>query len=86
MFRYADNGKVSQARELQRRVVTEVRTVTYLNNNPDPKKEEPLTTEGFEVVKEIVVSQDYALSVPKVVGTKMIDNRFEVPRENKWEK
>lgn len=86
MHRYANNNKVSGPRELQRKVVTEVRQVTYLNNNPDPKKEEPLTTMGIETVTEISVSPDFVTGFPKIVGTKTIDNRFEVPKENKWEK
>lgn len=84
MFKYSDINKVSQPRELQRKVVTEARKVTYLNNNPDPKSEEPLVTEGWEIVSEMVVSQNYPLITPIFCESKTIDNRFEVPKENKW--
>lgn len=76
MFYYQDTGKLSEPRELQRKVITEVRQVTYVNNNPDPKANEPLTTTGFEPVKEMVVSSSYVV-VPKVVGSKTVDNRSE---------
>jgi hypothetical protein len=74
MFRYQDTGKLSQPQESQRMVVTEVRQVTYLHNNPNPKISEPITSEGFETVTEMVVSQGY-VCVPKVVGHKTVDGR-----------
>lgn len=76
MFRYQDNNKVSVAGEIQHKVVTEVRSVTYINNNPDPKAEIPLTTVGFETVKEEVRSPGSSV-VPRVVGSKTVDNRKE---------
>jgi len=76
MFRYADTGKVSKPRELQRKVVTAVRKVTYMNNHPDPKVTEPILSEGFETVTEAVVSPEY-IGVPLIVGTKTVDGRQE---------
>jgi hypothetical protein len=74
MFKYQDTNKVSQLRESQYKVVTEVRTVTYLNDNPNPKILEPVTTTGYETVKELVVSPGKVVT-PRVVGSKTVDNR-----------
>lgn len=74
MFRYQDTKKVSQPGELQRKIITEVRRVTYLNDNPNPKVTEPVITEGYEPVKELVVSSQF-VNVVKTVGQKTVDNR-----------
>lgn len=76
MFRYQDTKKLSVPGEIQHKVVTEVRQVTYINNDPDPKAEIPLTTVGFETVKEEVRSPGSTF-VPIVVGSKTVDNRKE---------
>lgn len=74
MFRYADTGKVSQPKEMQRKVVTAVRKVTYLNNHPNPKVTEPIVSEGYETVTELVVSPSYN-EAPQVVENKTVDGR-----------
>lgn len=77
MFRYADTNKVSKPKEFQRRVVTEVRRVTYINNHPDPKVTEPIISEGFETVQEMVVSPDYPNITPIFCEEKTVDGRRE---------
>lgn len=77
MFRYSDNNKVSKPRELQRKVVTAVRKVQYLNNHPNPKVTEPIVSYGYETVTEVVVSPEFELAVPTVVGAKEVDGRRE---------
>lgn len=86
MFHYQDTGKVSQPKESQRKVVTEVRKVTYLNKHPDEKVLEPVVTEGFETVKEIVVSPGCGEVIPKIVGTKTVDATHIVKRLKKKDK
>lgn len=82
MFKYDDNGKQSQPREAQRKVVTAIRKVTYLNNHPDPKVLEPLVTEGYETVIEANVSLNIQSINPDVIGSKTVDNRkVEVKRK-----
>lgn len=76
MFRYQDNNKLSKPKESQRRVVTELRKVTYMNNHPDPKVEEPIISEGWEIVQELVVSPDFIV-VPTIVDSKTVDGRQE---------
>jgi hypothetical protein len=84
MFRYDDNDKVSKPREKQRKVTTSMRKVTYLNVNPDPKKREPVISEGWEIIREAVVSpkitqDDIAISI---VGAKTVDNHMDkVPKK-----
>ena len=75
MFRYADNNQVSKPREDQRRVVTEVRKVTYLNDSSDDRISDPVVSFGYETVKEVAVSPDFCDTIPKVVEEKTIDNR-----------
>lgn len=76
MFRYQDTNKLSKPKEAQRRVVTELRKVTYMNNHPDSKVEEPILSEGYETVREMVVSPDF-IAVPRIVDTKTVDGRQE---------
>jgi len=85
MFYYEDTKKLSKPKESQRRVVTEVREVTYYNNHPDEKVVEPVVTKGYETVTEMVVSQDFTC-IPKVVGTKTVDARWVVKRVKKDKK
>lgn len=74
MFYYQDNGKLSKSGELQRKVVTKIREVTYINDSPNPKVAEPITTQGFEIVEEIVASLEFT-AIPQVVGQKTVDKR-----------
>lgn len=95
MFHYQDTGKLSKPKESQRKVVTEVRKVTYLNNLPDEEIKEliklgqpvlPVTTVGYETVKEMVVSPEFCDIIPKVVETKTVDARWVVKRVKKKDK
>ena len=74
MFYYSDTGKLSQPKESQRVVVTQLRKVTYLNDSPNPTVGEPVVTEGYETVKEAAVSPEW-FGEPTVVDEKTIDNR-----------
>lgn len=75
MFRYADTQEVSKSGELQRKVVPEIRKVTYLNDSPNPEVEEPVVSYGYETVSEMVVSKDYPTIAPAIVEEKTIDSR-----------
>lgn len=74
MFYYHDTKKRSQPGESQRKVVLEMRKVTYLNDSPNPSVAEPVVTYGFETVLEKAVSPDYN-EAPKIVEQKTVDNR-----------
>lgn len=74
MFYYQDTRKLSKYGELQRKVVTKIREVTYINDSRNPKVAEPITTQGFEIVEEIVASPDFQC-IPQVVGQKTVDKR-----------
>lgn len=74
MFQYQDTGEYSKPGEVQRKVVTKLRKVTYLNDSPNPKVEEPVVTYGTEIVEEMAVSAAYN-RMPITVGSKTVDNR-----------
>ncbi len=74
MFYYSDTNKLSKPSELMRKVVTEIRKVTYLNDSPNPTVSEPVVTYGYETVKEVAVSPEW-YGEPTVVEEKTIDNR-----------
>lgn len=74
MFRYQDSNQVSKSGEVQRKVVTKVRQVSYLNNHPNPKVTEPIVSVGYEVVEEKIVGPDYS-GEPQIVGEKTVDGR-----------
>lgn len=75
MFRYDNVNSSSAPKEKQVKHVCEVRKVTYYNRHPDPKVKEPIVSEGWEIVKEIVVSPTIPLSMPaEVVGHKTVEN------------
>lgn len=86
MFRYQDTNKVSKPKESQRKVVVEVRKVTYLNKHPDERVIEPVITEGYETVKEVVVSPDFNQVIPKVVDSKTVNATQVVKRVKKKDK
>jgi len=74
MFRYDNSGKQSAPKEKQVKHVCQVRKVTYYNNHPDPKKKEPIISEGWEIVREIVVDPSIPLTLtPDVVGVKTVE-------------
>lgn len=75
MFRYADTGEISKPGEIQRKVVPEVRKVTYLNDSPNPEVGEPVVTYGYETVSEMIVSPEYPDISPIIVEEKTVDNR-----------
>jgi hypothetical protein len=79
MFKYQDTNQVSKSGESQRKVVTKIRQVTYLNNHPNPKVEAPIESRGFEVVEEKIVSGDYQ-GEPEIVGERTVDGRRDSQR------
>ena len=78
MFRYSDTNQVSKSKEKQRKVVTKVRTVTYMHSNG-------LVAQGVEVVEEMVVSPEFEQNGAQIVGHKTIQVVEPVKRLKKEE-
>ncbi len=72
MFRYDNSLGQSQPKEKQIKHVSQIRKVTYINPNPDPKKKDkPIISEGWEIVKEIVVDP----TVPLTMAADVVDQK-----------
>lgn len=75
MFKYDNSNRQSKPKEKQIKHVAQVRKVTYINPNKDPKKkDQPIISEGWEIVREIVTDPQVPLTMPAdVVGSKTVE-------------